>query len=166
VARRLLTEAGYRGQPIRWMASSEMPHHLTAATIAKAQLERAGIAVELQVTDWATLVSRRARPEGWDVFTTTFGFVPDPVFLLPLTPTWPGWYDDQEMQALVRLLVRHSDPRVRLDIWSRAQRRFYDEAVAVRLGDWFPLQLHRAELQGVVGGPGTFHWNVWIGRNP
>ena len=166
VARRLLTEAGYRGQPLRWMASSEMPHHLTAATIAKAQLERAGIAVELQVTDWATLVSRRARPEGWDVFTTTFGFVPDPVFLLPLAPSWPGWYDDQEMQALVRLLVRHSDPRVRLDIWSRAQRRFYDEAVAVRLGDWFPLQLHRAELQGVVGGPGTFHWNVWIGRSP
>lgn len=164
--RRHLAEGGYRGQALRWMASSEMPHHLTAATIARAQLERAGIAVELQVTDWATLVSRRARPEEWDVFTTTFGFVPDPVFLLPLVPTWPGWYEDREMAALRRLLVRHPDPRVRLQIWSRAQQRFYDEAVAVRLGDWFPLQIHRAELQGVVGGPGTFHWNVWMGRAP
>ncbi len=164
--RRRLAEAGYQGQPLRWMASSEMPHHLTAATIAKAQLERAGIAVELIVTDWATLVSRRARPEGWDVFATTFGFVPDPVFLLPLAPSWPGWYEDREMAALVRLLVRHSDPRVRREIWSRAQQRFYDEAVTVRLGDWFPLQLHRAELHGVVGGPGTFHWNVWFGRSP
>ncbi|MDR7522452.1 MAG: ABC transporter substrate-binding protein [Armatimonadota bacterium] len=166
LARRLLGEAGYRGQPVRWMVSSEMPHHLTAATIARSQLEAVGLAVDLQVMDWATLVSRRSRPEGWDVFTTTFGFVPDPVFLLPLSPAWPGWYQDREMQALVRLLWRHTDPSVRRGIWARAQQRFYEEAVAVRLGDWFPLLLHRAELRGVVGGPGTFHWNVWIARTP
>ena len=165
-ARRMLAEAGYRGQPIRWMVSSEMPHHLAAATIAKSQLEAAGLAIDLQVMDWATLVSRRSRPDGWDVFTTTFGFVPDPVFLLPLSPTWPGWYQDREMQAHMRLLWRHADPRVRVQIWSRAQQRFYNQAVAVRLGDWFPMQLHRAELRGVVAGPGTFHWNVWITRSP
>jgi peptide/nickel transport system substrate-binding protein len=165
-ARRWLTEAGYRGQPIRWMVSSEMPHHLTAATIARSQLEAAGLIIELQVMDWATLVSRRSRPEGWDVFTTTFGFVPDPVFLLPVSPAWPGWYQDQEMEAYLRLLWRHADPRVRAAIWSRAQERFYDQAVAVRLGDWFPLQLHRAELRGIVAGPGTFHWNVWMTRSP
>lgn len=165
-ARRMLAEAGYRGQPLRWMVSGEMPHHLAAATIAKAQLEAAGVAIDLQVMDWATLVSRRSRPEGWDVFTTTFGFVPDPVFLLPLSPGWPGWYQDQEMQAHLRLLWRHADPRVRAQIWARAQRRFYEQAVAVRLGDWFPMQLHRAELRDVVPGPGTFHWNVWIARGP
>ncbi|MDR7511257.1 MAG: ABC transporter substrate-binding protein [Armatimonadota bacterium] len=166
LARRLLAEAGYRGQPLRWMASSEMPHHLTAATIVRSQLEAVGIAVDLQVMDWATLVSRRSRPEGWDVFTTTFGFVPDPVFLLPLSSSWPGWYADREMDAMLRLLWRHGDPRVRAAIWARAQRRFYEQAVAVRLGDWFPLQLHRAELRGVVGGPGTYHWNVWMARIP
>ncbi|MDR7417338.1 MAG: ABC transporter substrate-binding protein [Armatimonadota bacterium] len=166
VTRRLLAEADYRNQPIRWMASSEMPHHLTAATIVKSQLETAGLVVDLQVMDWATLVSRRSRPEGWDVFTTTFGFVPDPVFLLPLSPAWPGWYQDREMQAYLGLLSRHADPRVRAAIWARAQQRFYERAVAVRLGDWFPLLLHRAELRGVVGGPGTFHWNEWISRSP
>lgn len=165
-ARRALLETGYTGQPIRWMVSGEMPHHFNAATITKSQLERVGFTVDLQVMDFATMANRRARPEGWDVFTATFGFVPDPVFLLPLQPGFPGWYDDREMQALTALLRRHTDPAVRLAIWQRAQRRFYDEAVAVRLGDWFPLLLHRAELQGVVGGPGTFHWNVWLGRAP
>lgn len=166
LARRMLEDAGYRGQPVRWMVSSEMPHHLTAATIARSQLEDAGLVIDLQVMDWATLVGRRSRPEGWDVFTTTFGFVPDPVFLLPLQPGWPGWYQDREMQAYLRLLWRHADPQVRQAIWARAQRRFYEEAVAARLGDWFPLQLHRAELRGVVAGPGTFHWNVWMARSP
>lgn len=165
-ARRMLAEAGYRGQPLRWLVSSEMPHHLTAATIARSQLEQAGFTIELQVMDWATLVSRRARPEGWEVFTTTFAFVPDPVFLLPLQPSWPGWYQDREMAGYLRMLSRHTVPSVRAAIWARAQQRFYDQAVTVRLGDWFPLVLHRAELRGVVAGPGTFHWNVWISRSP
>jgi peptide/nickel transport system substrate-binding protein len=165
-ARRLLAEAGYRGQPLRWMASSEMPHHLTAATIAKSQLEAVGLVVDLQVMDWATLVSRRSRPDGWDVFTTTFGFVPDPVFLLPISPSWPGWYQDRDMQAYQQLLWRHANRGVRAAIWARAQERFYDQAVAVRLGDWFPLLLHRAELRGTVAGPGTFHWNEWMSRSP
>ncbi len=165
-ARRLLIEAGYAGQPIRWMVSGEMPHHLNAATIAKAQLERIGLVIDLQVMDFATLANRRARPDGWDVFTATFGFVPDPAFLLPLQPSFPGWYDSRDMQALMQLLRRHASPAVRLAIWERAQRRFYEDAVAVRLGDWFPLLLHRADVQGEVGGPGTFHWNVWMGRAP
>jgi hypothetical protein len=70
------------------------------------------------------------------------------------------------MQAHLRLLWRHADPKVRQAIWARAQQRFYDEAVAARLGDWFPLQIHRAGLRGVVAGPGTFHWNVWMARSP
>jgi len=164
-ARRLLAEAGYRGQPLRWMASSEMPHHLASAIIAKSQLEAAGIAVDLQVMDWATLVARRGRPEGWDVFTATFGFVPDPVFLLPLNPAWFGWYDDVQMQASMRLLSRHANPEVRRALWSRAQARLYDEAVVVRVGDWFPLLLHREDVRGEQPGPGTFHWNVWLARS-
>jgi peptide/nickel transport system substrate-binding protein len=165
-ARSLLTEAGYRGQPLRWMASRDMPHHFNAAIIAKAQLEAAGFVIDLQAMDWATLVARRARPEGWDVFTTTFGFVPDPVFLLPLNPAWFGWYQDRDTDATMRLLWRHADPRVRRAIWTRAQQRFYDEAVAIRLGDWFPLLLHRADVRGEQPGPGTFHWNVWLARTP
>jgi peptide/nickel transport system substrate-binding protein len=165
-ARALLAETGYRGQPLRWMTSRDMPHHFSAAVIAKSQLEAAGLTVDLQVMDWATLVNRRARPEGWDVFTTTFGFVPDPVFLLPLNPTWFGWYQDRDIDGAMRLLWRHADPAVRRAIWTRAQRRFYEEAVAVRLGDWFPLLIHRAEVRGEQPGPGTFHWNVWLARAP
>jgi peptide/nickel transport system substrate-binding protein len=165
-ARGLLAESGYRGQPLRWMTSRDMPHHFSAAIIAKSQLEAAGLIIDLQVMDWATLVTRRTRSDGWDVFTATFGFVPDPVFLLPLNPTWFGWYQDRDTDAAMRLLWRHADPGVRRAIWARAQQRFYDDAVAVRLGDWFPLLLHRSEVRGEQPGPGTFHWNVWLAKTP
>lgn len=163
-ARQLLTEAGYRGQPIRWIVATEIMPHFISANIAKPQVERAGFTIDLQVTDWATVLARRARPDLWDVFTTRFGFVPDPTQLLPLLPTWPGWYENRDMQGMMTLLRRHTDPRVRKDIWVRAQRLFYEDAVSVNLGSWFMLHLHRREVRGFTGIPGTHHWNVWLER--
>lgn len=139
-------------------------HHRDHAAfhIAKPQLERAGFTIDLQVTDWATVVARRAQPELYEVHTTRFGFVPDPTQLLVLLPTWPGWYENRDMQGMMTLLRRHANPRVRKEIWARAQRLFYEDAGSVKLGDWFLLQLHREEVKGFTGDPGTYHWNVWL----
>ncbi len=161
-ARKLLAEAGYQGQPVRWLATTEIYPHFASANIAKPQLERAGFAIDLQVTDWATVVSRRSRPELYDIHTTRFGFVPDPTQLLVMLPTWPGWYENRDMAAMMRLLTRHSDPEVRKEIWRRAQALVYEDAATVKLGDWFLLQLLRDGLRGYTGVPGTYHWNVWM----
>lgn len=161
-ARKLLADAGYQGQPIRWLATTEIMPHFISANIAKPQLERVGFVIDLQVTDWATVVARRARPELYEIHTTRFGFVPDPTQLLVMLPTWPGWYENRDMQGMMALLRRHVDPQVRKDIWGRAQRLFYEDAGSVKLGDWFLLQLLREEVKGFTGVPGTYHWNVWL----
>jgi peptide/nickel transport system substrate-binding protein len=161
-ARTLLAEAGYAGQPVRWLVTTEIMPHFVAASIAKPQLERAGFVIDLQVTDWATVVARRARPELYEVHTTRFGFVPDPTQLLVLLPTWPGWYEHRDMQGMMTLLRRHTEPQVRRDIWRRAQRLFYEDAASVKLGDWFLFQLVREEVKGFTGVPGTHYWNVWL----
>jgi peptide/nickel transport system substrate-binding protein len=127
-------------------------------------LKRAGFVVDLQFTDWATVLSRRARPDLWDVFSTGFPLVPDPVFLLVLSPTWPGWYESRDMQALVTLMRRHTDPRVRMDLWRRAQRLFYEEMPAVKFGDYFVLHVLHRDLQGFTGRPSNVFWNTWVHR--
>ncbi len=161
-ARRLLAEAGYQGQPVRWLATTEIYPHFASANIAKSQLERAGFVIDLQVTDWATVVARRARPELYDLHITRYMLVPDPTQLVFLAPASPGWYENREMAALVRLLARHGDPRVRKEIWRRAQRLIYEDAAAVKVGDWFQLHLLREDVRGYTGVPATYHWNVWI----
>ena len=163
-ARQLLAEAGYRGQPIRWLVSSEFVPHLTATSIAKAQLERAGFVIDLQVSDTATVGTRRARPDLYDVFTTGFSFVPDPTNLLVLLPSFPGWYESREMDAHLKLLTRHTDPKVRKEIWKRAQRQFYEDAATVKIGDWYWLHALREEVKGFTGVPGPYYWNVWLDR--
>ncbi|MDR7545386.1 MAG: ABC transporter substrate-binding protein [Armatimonadota bacterium] len=162
--RQLLQEAGYRGQPLRWITTMEYVAYGTAAQVVKPMLEQAGFTVDLQVVDWATLVARRGRPELWDVFSTAFSFVPDPVFLLALQPTWPGWFDNRDMNAMMTLLRRHADPKVRRELWARMQRLWYEEAGSIKFGDYFLLHLHRRELKGYVNNPQHVWWNAWLER--
>ncbi len=161
-ARQLLAESGYKGEPVRWVTTMEYVHHGNAATVVKPMLERVGFVVDLQFVDWATLVSRRARAELWDVFSTGFGTVPDPAFMLSLQPGWPGWYDNREMNAMLTLLRRHSDPKVRHDLWKRMQKLWYEDAGSIKFGDSYRLHLHRRELKGYTNVPTHVWWNAWL----
>ncbi|MBI3997679.1 MAG: ABC transporter substrate-binding protein [Armatimonadetes bacterium] len=153
-ARRLAAEAGYRGEPIRWLTSPERPTYFDATQIAKAQLEAAGFRVELVTTDWATLLTRRTRPELWDIFTTgMLAPLTEPTLLLAILPNWPGWYESREVAGILKLMTRHADPKVRVDLWRRAQKQYWDDAVAIKFGDFFVLHLHRRELKGITGSP-------------
>lgn len=163
-ARELLREAGYRGEPVRLLTSMEFPAGGIASQVAKGQLEQAGFVVDLQMVDWATVLARRARPDLWDVFSTAmpFVFTVDPTMLLPLQPTWPGWYGNRDMVAMMTLLRRHSDPRVRIEIWKRMQRLWYEDAASIKFGDFFDLSLIRREIRGFVDTPFPVFWNAWF----
>lgn len=55
-ARKLLTEAGYKGQPIRMLTSKHYQYLYDMAVLVQAMTEEAGIKIELEVLDWATLL--------------------------------------------------------------------------------------------------------------
>lgn len=161
-ARKLLSEAGYRGEPIRFLVTAESIWATNSAPLAKSMLERVGFVVDLQYMDWSTVLARRARTEGWEVMVTTFTAVPDPTFLLVLSPTFPGWYESRDMQAILTLMRRHTDPAVRKDLWRRAQALFWQEVPTVKLGDGFFMHVHRPELRGYLGLPSHYFWNTWL----
>ncbi len=161
-ARQLLTEAGYRGEPIRWLVTAGAFWSDNPATAAKPMLERAGFTIDLQMMDWPTVVARRGRPEMWEVFVTTFTTVPDPTFLLTLSPAYAGWYESTEMQAYITLMRRHADPKVRADLWQRAQALFWKELPSVKIGDGYVMHLHRPELKGFLRMPTVYFWNTWL----
>lgn len=161
-ARQLLTEAGYDGTPVRWMTTMEYPDYGTSAQAAKPMLERAGFVVDLQFTDWATLVSRRTRPELWDVYNAAFFHVPDPAFVLILQPNYPAGYNNREMGAMMTLLFRHSVPKVRSEIWKRMQRLWYEDVGSIKLGEFYSLNLQTKQLKGFVGVPSNIWWNAWL----
>jgi peptide/nickel transport system substrate-binding protein len=77
-AKRLLQEAGYKKEPIRFMTTQEYKWMYDFALLTKQQLEDVGFNIDLQVVDWATLVKRRNNSKEYDAFTTGMGAFYDP----------------------------------------------------------------------------------------
>jgi ABC-type transport system substrate-binding protein len=100
--------------------------------------------------------------EGWDVGSGGIFPSADPSLIQPILPTWAGWYESTEMQAFLKLMSRHADPKVRQQLWERAQRFFYEDVPAVKFGDYFWFHPHRREVRGFTGPFLLFHWNTWL----
>ena len=100
-ARRLLKEAGYAGQPVRWITTREYEWMYKNALVAKQQLEEVGFKVDLQVVDWATLVQRaqQARALGRVLHRLHLLRRPGQPRALPLQLR--GWWCNEEKERLL-----------------------------------------------------------------
>jgi peptide/nickel transport system substrate-binding protein len=164
-ARRLLAEAGYRGQPVRWITSAAFDWAYKPALIASQQLTEAGFAIDLQVLDWATVLSRRANPDLYEVFSTSFIFSPGidpPIQPVIISPTWPGWWTTEEKDRLIGRLIREPDFQARKQIWEQVQRLYWEDVPGIKFGDFFNLAIARPAVQGLSTRPDLFFWNVWV----
>ncbi len=163
-AQKLLQEAGYTGQPVRWITTQEYQWMYKNALVAKQQLEEVGFKVELQVVDWATLVQRRNKPELFDVFSTGFTFGVDPALATSVQCSWPGWWCLEEKDRALEALIRESDPKKRRVLWERVQQLFYEDVGRIKFGDYFTLDAVRKELRGFQSTPELYFWNAWLAK--
>jgi peptide/nickel transport system substrate-binding protein len=161
-ARKLLQEAGYTGQPVRWITTKEYQWMYKTALIARQQLEAAGFKIDLQVVDWATLVQRRSKPELWDVFSTGITFNPEPAFATSVACNWPGWWCHEDKESWLDSLAKETDPRKRKAMWDKIQQIFHEDVGRVKHGDYFGLSLARKEVQNYRATNEMSLWNVWL----
>jgi peptide/nickel transport system substrate-binding protein len=161
-ARRLLQEAGYNGEPIRWVTTKEYEWMYKIALVSKQQLEEAGFKIDLQVVDWATLVQRRNKPELYEIFSTGFTFTEDPALATALQCNWPGWWCHEEKDRLMADLARESDGKKRRAVIERIQAIFHEDVGRIKFGDSFALDIQRKELRDVGDMPLTYFWNAWL----
>src|SRR2546425_1301046 len=142
-AKRLLQEAGYKKEPVRFMTTQEYKWMYDFALLTNQQLEDVGFVVDLQVVDWATLVKRRNNSKEYDAFTTGIGAIYDPAHVNFLTASWPGWTTDEDILKLQAELARETDPKKRMDLWEQQTRQFYEKVPVIRYGDLFGLRAIR-----------------------
>ncbi|MEW6661001.1 MAG: ABC transporter substrate-binding protein [Bacillota bacterium] len=156
-AKQLLTEAGYKGEAIRWMTG---PLEYNFSLAAKSQLEKAGFNIDLQSMEWATLTDRRGKPELWDAFSTGMTARPDPTQMVIISPTYAGWWENNQLKTLTAELTKESDFNKRYRIWQDVQKLFYDEVPAVKIGDYANLRIYTDKLNGFANKQDIFFWNV------
>jgi peptide/nickel transport system substrate-binding protein len=134
------------------------------ARVAKQQREEAGFKRDLQVVDWATLVQRRNKPELWDVFSTGFGFGPEPALATAVQCNWPGWWCLEDKERAMDALAKETDPKKRRVLLERVQQIFYEDVGRIKFGDYFSLDVVRKDVKNFPAAPWTAFWNVWLAR--
>jgi peptide/nickel transport system substrate-binding protein len=172
-ARKLLAESGYDGTPVVIMAPGDALPFKAQPIVAAQLLREAGFKVDLQATDWQTLVSRRASQKppkegGWNMLFTNFVIadVVDPVVneLVNSTGTkgaWFGWPVDARMEAMRDAFARSSSREERKKIAAEIQSEVYDQVIYIPLGQWRGVSAWRKSLSGVLDGPATpVFWNI------
>jgi len=162
-AKKLLQEAGYKGEPIRFMTTQEYKWMYDFALVSKQQLEDVGFKIDLQVMDWSTLGQRRVNPKEYDVFTTGMGNFFDPTHHIYLTPNWPGWTADEEFATINAQLARETDPKKRYALWEQQTKLFYEKVPVIRYGDLFGLRAARKTVMGFSEKTERPRfWGVWL----
>ena len=163
-ARQLLKDAGYTGQPVRWITTKEYEWMYNTALMSSQQMEDVGFKVDLQVVDWATLVQRRGKPELFDIFSTGFTLNPDPAIATAVQCNWPGSWCLEEKDKLLADMARETDPKKRRAMIERLQALFYEDVGRIKIGDYFDLWVTRKEVRGFKPGPYLYFWNSWIAK--
>lgn len=155
-ARKMAEEAGYTGDPIKFMVSTNYPFHYDKAIVYTKQLAQAGFNIDLQVYDWATLIEKRAQPDQWDLFFTHHGFVPDPILISVMNDNYPGWWSTDEKAMLKEKFTATSDPAERQAIWGEIQALIYEQVPTMKTGDVYTYNIASPKLNGL--GEATLIW--------
>ncbi|GGG20888.1 substrate-binding protein [Caldovatus sediminis] len=169
-AKALMREAGYTNQLIRLIGPTDILAPAALTQVGVDMFRRLGVNLDPVITDWGTVVQRRASREpldkgGWSVFYTAFGSYDflDPSGHFPLrgngAGAWFGWPDIPKLEELRDAWFDAPDLEAQQRIARDIQRVAMDELPYVPLGAYMSMTALRGDLADRVQGPALF-WGI------
>lgn len=170
-ARRLMAEAGYKGEKIVFFSTHEIPWIGAMAEVAVDAMRKAGMNVDVTWADWATTVSRSGNQDppdvgGWNAYVTA---APGPLMWNPSTnigtnmscdrKNFAGWPCDEESERL-RQQFLEADDAARPAVLDKLHRRLAFMQPYRVLGQANAPVAYRAGLYGVLHSPVVTYWNI------
>lgn len=154
-AKALLAEAGYKGQPIRLVATKRYQLLYDAAVYMQAMAAEAGINMELEVLDWATELDR-FNSGAYQAMSFNYGARLDPTLSFdmvsgPKASQPRKLWDDGAVQALVARSGNEPDPAKRQAVFDELERRFREDVPMVNLFTSVETSAVRASVEGYRG---------------
>jgi len=170
-AKKLMAEAGYKGEKVIVLDAVDQPLIHAEALVTADLLKNLGINAEIASSDWGTLVTRRASKKppaegGWNIFCT--GWVGadllDPTLNVMLRANgdgaWFGWPKDDTLEALRTQWLKANDSEARQEIAVKIQERAFETVPYVPTGQWTDKTAYRKNIKGVIAAPPFLMWNV------
>ncbi|MDO9713358.1 ABC transporter substrate-binding protein, partial [Paracraurococcus sp. LOR1-02] len=169
-ARAAIRAAGYEGYKVVQLAASDVAFINTASEVTADLLRRLGFTVDYQLSDWPTLVQRRAKKDppdrgGWNLFSNSTGGIDQTT---PMTHNYlfsngmdgvPGWPTSARIEELRMRWLGEADASERRRVAEEIQRQAFRDVPYIPLGQYLSPTAHRRDLAGVMGGYPVF-WNL------
>jgi peptide/nickel transport system substrate-binding protein len=147
---------------------SNYPSTHALALVAADAFRRVGMNVDLQTSDWGTVVQRRANRKppdqgGWNVFFTYLNGTNDldPASQLGIRgngdKAWFGWPTAPDLEALRDAWFDAPDVSAQKKICEEIQLRFWQDVPYIPLGVFYQPTAYDKSLQGVRMGFPQFY---------
>ncbi len=168
-AKRQLERAGYRGEKVVLMGSTDFPILKPLGEVTYDLFQRIGFNVDYVATDWGTVVQRRNSKEpvekgGWSTFCTSWNAVDmlNPAGHLNIRGNgegaWIGWPTAPRLEELRNAWFDASDLAAQKKICDDIQLQVWQDAPYIPLGQYFQPTGYRKNITGVLrGGPIVFY---------
>lgn len=169
-ARRMIADAGYRGERIVIINPTDFPTIGPFGLVTTDLLRRLGMTVDLVETDWGSVVQRRASREppergGWNIFHTWWPGISiiNPAVNATLRGQgergWFGWYRNDRVEQLAASWLQAATPAEQALLAADIQKESFESAPILPLGQFFIRTAHRG-LTGMLKGTSPYPWNV------
>lgn len=169
-AKKDLIAAGYKGERVVLMSASDNPVLGALGEVMHDLLQRLGMNVQYVVSDWGTLVTRRASkapPDqgGWNIFSTTWvgldmtNPVGEQVLRCGGQKGFFGWPDIPEIETLREAWIEAPDEAGRQRIARDLQAAAMVQVPYLPLGQYFYRTAYRREIRDIVQDQFVF-WNA------
>lgn len=170
-SKQLLAEAGYKGEPVVLLHSTDLPVLTNIAPVAKSLLERGGFVVDMQSMDWQTVLSRRVRKDppsqgGWNAMVTYWSSadVLNPVMGAFFNASGDkaafGWPNDPKMEELRRQFALAGTPEERKSTAEAVQLREAESPTHLVLGQFNLPGAARSNVAGWIPAAAPVFWNI------
>jgi len=171
VAKRLLAESGYSGQPITCLVAQDLQITKAQGDVTADLLKRLGINVEFNAIDWGTNAARRAQKTppgqgGWHMFHTWHAgaVCVDPSSYTAIRANgdkaWFGWPTIPKVEAEIDAWYEAKTSDEEKAAISRLNKAACEEVVYAPTGFFLQYQAWRRNVSGIVKGPLPFFWGV------
>ena len=161
------------GPTVVLLHSTDLQILTNLGPVAKSLMEKAGFKVDMQSSDWQTVVARRAKKEptaagGWNAMLTSWvsADVLNPVSTSFVNASCDkaafGWPCDEQLEKLRDDFARETDPAKQKAIAEAVQQRAIEFTPEIPVGEYIQPVAMRKNVKGYLTSPVPVLWNVEI----
>lgn len=161
-AKDYLSKSSYDGSPLVFITTKDNAYMYKTALALADMVKPAGITIDIQVYDNATLKDYRMDPDKFDMFSSGLSEKVDPTQIAFFEDGWAGFYKSEKKDDLMAKMNAESDFNKRYEYWEEMCKVLYEDLPIITFGERRMVEVKRKTVHNTFDTVQKFYWNIWV----